>query len=799
MLVGALVIHGAEVFRPFKTEWKGFDSEAGVDGLYLLLVHGGWGKLLEVGAVLTLVTLFGQRPSGLWPVAWPLWQQILAMIMLSEFVRYWIHRWHHEKPWLWRFHAVHHSVPRLYWWNVGRFHPVDKFLQLCGETLLFIVLGAGPKVLAGYFVFYAVNGFFQHCNIDMRLGWLNRLVSGPEQHRWHHSYLAVEANKNYGNKTSLYDQLFGTYYLPHSAGPTRYGLKNDHYPRSFLGQLIAPFVHGIDQRGKANLRGLLIASRISARGRKEKKRYRRAGLDVAGTQKQVLLKILEQNRHTTFAREHAFTEIRDPADFVRRVPVADYERLRPYFEKQEAEKHYDVITGRPLFYTQTSGSTDKPKLIPIMPSTLEAYQRAQNLWLNEAMLHCPDFTTGSFLGFTGQLVEGYTDGGLEIGSTSAHIFATLPKAMQKIYVVPLSVYEIADPRWRYLMIARLVLQQADISFVAMANPSTILRLEELVNQHAGEFIQDIESGGFFGKDSVGREVWQEVKPLLKADVARADVLRKIQTERGHISLLEMFPELRLLATWQGGSCRLSYEKLRAQLGSRTSFHEIGYVASEGRMSVPVAGTEGEWPTLLDHFYEFSEVEADQETWIGLAEVEVGKEYSILLTTPGGLYRYRMNDVVRVVGKHFGIPLIKFERKCAGITSITGEKLYENQFLSAASQVGQRHGVSLQVIAVADEVAGHYRLFTEGNTPATYAAEVDQELCLINNEYCDKRRSGRLGPCNLVPMRLGFVHRLGEREVAFKKIREAQWKLRALVTYRELEMVFPDWQDWQELT
>ena len=81
-----------------------------------------------------------------------------------------MHRWAHEWEPLWRFHAVHHAPHKLYWLNVGRFHPIDKGLQVFLDTLPFLLLGVGEDVLALYVVCYAINGFFQHCNIDVRLG-----------------------------------------------------------------------------------------------------------------------------------------------------------------------------------------------------------------------------------------------------------------------------------------------------------------------------------------------------------------------------------------------------------------------------------------------------------------------------------------------------------------------------------------------------------------------------------------------------------------------------------------------------
>ena len=90
-------------------------------------------------------------------------------------------------------------------------------------------------------VFYAINGFFQHSNIRLRFGVLNYLISSAELHRWHHSRVVGESNRNYGNNVIVWDLLFGTWYLPRERQVDRLGLTGRDYPTGFLGQLVAPF------------------------------------------------------------------------------------------------------------------------------------------------------------------------------------------------------------------------------------------------------------------------------------------------------------------------------------------------------------------------------------------------------------------------------------------------------------------------------------------------------------------------------------------------------------------------------
>jgi len=179
--------------------------------------------------------------ASLWPHGWPLWAQAVLIVLVVDFLRYWMHRAAHENDALWKLHAVHHSGEQLYWLNTARFHPLEKALQMSLDSLPFLLMAVDARVLSLYYIAYATNGFFQHCNVRLRYGPLNYIVGSADTHRWHHSRRPRESNANYGNTVILWDLLFGTWYLPASRDVEGLGLQEPAYPRSFLGLLGAPF------------------------------------------------------------------------------------------------------------------------------------------------------------------------------------------------------------------------------------------------------------------------------------------------------------------------------------------------------------------------------------------------------------------------------------------------------------------------------------------------------------------------------------------------------------------------------
>jgi sterol desaturase/sphingolipid hydroxylase (fatty acid hydroxylase superfamily) len=244
----AVILCLLERVMPHERRWLAHDGQMRADLSHTLFNKG----VVQMIIVVTTLTGFGHAMSTtgphFWPTGWPMAAQVVFALVVMEFGLYWQHRLAHEVRFLWPFHAVHHSAPRLWFFNTGRFHIVDTALSLLFGLPLLLLLGVPNGVLSWAAAITAYIGLLTHCNVEMRCGPLNLIFNTPNLHRWHHSRDLREGNKNYGENITLFDHLFGTYFYSDRQPPADIGIA-EPMPRRFLEQLGAPF--GMARRGAA--------------------------------------------------------------------------------------------------------------------------------------------------------------------------------------------------------------------------------------------------------------------------------------------------------------------------------------------------------------------------------------------------------------------------------------------------------------------------------------------------------------------------------------------------------------------
>jgi sterol desaturase/sphingolipid hydroxylase (fatty acid hydroxylase superfamily) len=166
--------------------------------------------------------------------------QFFLAVVVADVAEYFIHLALHKVPFLWRFHAIHHSSKALDWIAGSRSHFVDDTL-VRGFILVPMMLGFSQSIILAYLVFVTLHATWTHCNFSPNAKWLEKFLVMPRFHHWHHTSQKEAIDKNFAIHFPWIDKIFGTYYFPEE-WPAQYGLSGEEISPTFLGQTIEPFL-----------------------------------------------------------------------------------------------------------------------------------------------------------------------------------------------------------------------------------------------------------------------------------------------------------------------------------------------------------------------------------------------------------------------------------------------------------------------------------------------------------------------------------------------------------------------------
>lgn len=177
-----------------------------------------------------------------WVGSQPYVLQFIEIMFLTDVVQYWVHRAFHRIPFLWGFHAVHHSAQHLDWIAGARMH-FFEIVALRGTTIIpMYCLGFTAPPMYAYILMVYIHSTFIHANIGWNFDWLGRFLVTPRFHHWHHGIEKEAIDVNFAIHFPLLDRVFGTYHLPKGQWPTGYGVEGHPVPRSYIAQFFYPFL-----------------------------------------------------------------------------------------------------------------------------------------------------------------------------------------------------------------------------------------------------------------------------------------------------------------------------------------------------------------------------------------------------------------------------------------------------------------------------------------------------------------------------------------------------------------------------
>lgn len=530
----------------------------------------------------------------------------------------------------------------------------------------------------------------------------------------------------------------------------------------------------------------LAATLIALKAQLSARPFLKAVEDPVESQRRLLQSILERNRDTEYGREFGFADLENLADYQRKVPIITYEDIRERIDRMTRGEANVLTAESPVLFAQTSGTTGKPKYIPVTPTCQK--NGGTSTWMYFARHDHPEMFAGKLITIVSPAIEGHTPSGIPFGSTSGMVVRELPQIVQNTFAVPYEVYEISDYTAEYYTLLRFALAE-NVSFLGTANPSSVLMLAEMADRHAESLIRDIRDGKLSGEFEIEPSLRQALEPKLHADPDRSRQLDEMRKARGGRLLpVDYWPHLALIGCWKGGTVGSYVERFPEWYDpdgcGMPPVRDMGYLASEARMSIPVSDNgAGGVLTVHLNLFEFVPAEEiedrpdDPQSWtvLGIDKVEIGREYNVLITTTGGLYRYDMNDVIEMVDRWHGAPVIVFRRKGRGMSNLTGEKVCVNHLIEAVTQAAASAGLAAKHFRAEPDARESRYVFKVEFEPAPsediarrFLTATDEALGKCNIEWKSKRSSGRLKAPILQVMRSGWYERGKQQLVAVGK-------------------------------
>lgn len=514
---------------------------------------------------------------------------------------------------------------------------------------------------------------------------------------------------------------------------------------------------------------------------------------LAEQQRALLGDILRRNAGTRFGQEHGFGAVKSVESYRAAVPIRHWTDMIPYVDAVLAGQDGVLTTEPPFFFHRTTGTTGTPKMIPFTRSCLALQQHTLRRWLDRAVLDNPRLLQGGTLALLNTAVEGVTERHYPYGALSGSAYFRLPPAIRRTFCHPYAAYDIEYGAARRYALLRFGIERP-CSFVFSGNAAALLGLFEFADRHAEALIRDLHDGtmcsDFAVPDAIRAIVVNEFRP----DPKRARALAERRRRDGRLRPADYWPDLQALGCWIGGSMGHFAPALRDWCRPGVPLRDVGYMASEGIFTIPLGNeSPGGILTLHTAVFEFvpeHEFGRPDARSLLAHEVEPGQNYHIVVTNTGGLYRYAMNDVVRVTGRVAGSPVLHFLYKGGQVQNLQGEMLTVDHVVGAVTAMTSEAGLALRHFQVAAELpARRYALQIEPAAPVPAAVlprllqRFDRALGAVNENYATLRGDRQLAPPVLRVMKPGWFDRLTEDAVVRVR-RDSQVKLAVLVAEAE---------------
>ncbi|CUO30273.1 GH3 auxin-responsive promoter family protein [Clostridium sp. NSJ-49] len=501
---------------------------------------------------------------------------------------------------------------------------------------------------------------------------------------------------------------------------------------------------------------LLYCSIITTGGIVENK-FNRETKNAENVNKEILLKILKRNAKSEIGIKYDFQNVKSIEDYIRQVPLSNYLDYENYIDRMANGEKNILVSEEVEYFGHTSGTTGKQKLIPVTKSGRMAASKYMAI-LSQRFVYNnfrESFKYGKGLMFADTVTTTYTKSGIPICSATSGGMKKIKGLIPYMYTSPYEVMEVKDKEAQMYLHLLFALKERKLSYITSVFISNVLDLLRFLEEKIDLLVMDIRKGRINKSLNIDDITREKLKKYIKPDAARADKI-DIERKRGFKGICKrIWPEITYIACVAGANFSIYDERVNYYTGN-LPIYSTAYAATEATMGINPYIDKIRYVIIPDTvFYEFISVKDENkeiDKTYRLNELKLGEKYEIVITNQAGLYRYKLGDVIKVVGNYNNCPEIEFLYRKNQVLNMVSEKTTEEHLTISIQNTVKKLNLSLVDYTTIEDTTispGRYIFYFEFKDDISrrnmieFENVLDKELQRANLAYGRFRNNNRL--------------------------------------------------------
>lgn len=509
---------------------------------------------------------------------------------------------------------------------------------------------------------------------------------------------------------------------------------------------------------------------------------------------EVLFRILKLNCKSEIGIKFNFQSIKSLIAYKEHVPLTDYSYYENYIERMANGQENILISDSVEYFGHTSGTTGKQKLIPCTKSSRRFASKYMAFLTNKI---CYDnfkrnWNYGRGLMIADIVMTTYTKAGVPICSATSGGMNSIKLILPYLYTSPIDVMKIKDKEAALYLHLLFALKEINLLYISGVFISNVLDLLRVLESNHESLVEDIRRGRITKNLKIDEDTRTKLIKLIKPNVGRAEHLER-EFKKGFKGIARrIWPSLSYIATVTGANFSIYDDKVNYYTDSVPIYSPV-YASTEAMIGINPYANKIRYVIIPDTvFYEFipiEETKEEDESTYCLDELELGKKYEIVVTNYAGLYRYRIGDVVKVVGFYNSCPVVEFLYRKNQVLNMVSEKTNEEHLTIAIRNVVKKLNLNIvDYTTIPDNsvTPGRYIFYFElRNKLLCYRGDLiekvlDSEIRSANLAYDRARSNNRLGMLKIVYLAPDTFNKIKE-SLYNKGISKNQIKIPRVVT------------------